>query len=109
MVQAENYFVRRQIKPYPSAEGNSFYLTKGAESDREVLTPKFIARGGTLMNNEWCNGRLGHAISFLAGNLEEAAISLQYLPKEENLQEDDRKNFAKVSGNVMDAFCLLIC
>ena len=109
MVPPDGYLVRRQVKPYPSAEGNSFYLTKGANSDREVLDPAAIARGSSFMNNEWCNGRLGHAISFLAGNVEEAALTMQYLPKEDNLQKDDRDNFAKVLDEIfMKAFRIFL-
>ena len=95
-LKAEDYLVRRQLKPYPSKEGNTFYLTNGAKSDREVLNPAALAAGSTYLNNEWCNGRLGHALSFLCANLEEGAQMIQkYIPARKEVNEKGRLALTK--------------
>ena len=48
------------------------------------------------MDNEWYNGRLGHALSFLAANFCELQRMLKFIPSEDNLTESDKESLSKV-------------
>ena len=94
-VKSDRSFLRRQTKNYPTKDGSIFYLTKGAQTDRDVLNPATMAANATLMENEWFNGRLGHAASFLGNNFEEAARMAMYLPHSSALNDADRTAMKK--------------
>ena len=88
-MKADRSFLRRQTKPYPTKDGSIFYLTSGANTDRDVLNPSKMATEASIYENEWFNGRLGHAVSFLGNNFEEASRMAMYLPQSDALSEND--------------------
>ena len=72
-VKFGDYFISKDVRPFPGADGSSFIKRRGSKNDTESLSVKKIGGSMTLLSSEWFNGRLAHAGSFLGANFEEAA------------------------------------
>ena len=94
-VKYADALLQRQCKPYPSADGNSFFKTNGSSGDAETLQLDKIAQGLSPSRSEWYNGRLAHAMAFLCGNLREANKMAAFLPAESDLTDEARDRFKK--------------
>ena len=75
-VSQDAWYLRRALRPFPSPDGNTFYMLGGARSDREILDPAKMSAKLTHLNEEGFN-RIGRWLSMCAASFEAGATCVE--------------------------------